>query len=164
MKIERKYLRQFYLILCAYYFSFSIGSEMDQNCIRIVCHISVIYLPYICHITSIYLIRYMVYKWGIDGYEIRFHSDPILILFSSNSPLKTLSGYYSYQAGTWVFCVLRSAFSVLSSTVVRKSLSNKTWHRWRHVSIKIPGSILKQRILILTKGNTHLQILNLIEK
>jgi len=85
------------LFLSSNYSIFSNGSELDQIWIRIVCHITSIYQSYICHIYAIYLIRYMAYKWGINAYEIRINSDPILIQYRSKSIHKRRTGYFTFQ-------------------------------------------------------------------
>jgi len=107
----------------------------------------------------------MAHKWQINGHEIRFYSDPILILISSNSPLKKLSGYYSYQTA---FNVQRSVFSVACCEFrvhpKYKSPCQIKPEIVDGVAIDFQGLIFKTEITILLKGDIYLQISTLIEK
>jgi len=119
-------------------------------------------LPYICHIYAIYLIRYMTYIWEINGHEIRFHSNPILILFSTKNVIRIL---FITGRDMKIRCsVFRVPLSVFRVHQKYESPFQIKPEIVEGIAFNFQGQYLKQIILILTKGNTYLQILNLIEK
>ena len=96
----------------------------------------------------------MANKWQINGHEIRFYSDPILILISSYSSQKTFSDLNPIRPSS-VFGVPRSVFRVHQKYESPCQLKPDIVEDMS--ALKFQGQYLKQRFIILTKGNTYLQ-------